>query len=255
MSKDILGSLTRALVTVPQDRLGLIQDIANKLAGDEGEEWHEHGKRFLRKEPTWAAELTQPAEQPMTPKDVDEQTGEWKQFYAEYFGLEDTEMLMLDAKIPDQKASFGQLIVVRRGLTLNQVFSVCQRKFQCWRYTEDLDVTITQNDRTPTTDYAIWIRDGRVEADEELKNLSANQLAEKQISGITLLERLLWELFYFWKTKKHLDIKNVTLCSGSRDSGGTVPSVYWGSGSRRMYVSWCSPSRSDSDLRARAVVS
>lgn len=53
MSQDILGSLVRALVTVPEDRLGLVQDLALKLAGSDGAEWKQQGKRFLRKEPTW----------------------------------------------------------------------------------------------------------------------------------------------------------------------------------------------------------
>jgi hypothetical protein len=50
MSKDILGSLLRVLVTVPEDRLGLVQDFARKLAGSDGKTWKAQGKLFLRKE-------------------------------------------------------------------------------------------------------------------------------------------------------------------------------------------------------------
>jgi hypothetical protein len=53
MSKDILGSLVRVLVTVPEDRLGLMQDFANKLAGPDGDTWFRQGKSFFRKEPCW----------------------------------------------------------------------------------------------------------------------------------------------------------------------------------------------------------
>ncbi len=53
MSNDILGSLVRALVTVPVDRLGLVQDFARKLADPSGEQWFEQGKLFLRKESCW----------------------------------------------------------------------------------------------------------------------------------------------------------------------------------------------------------
>ncbi len=53
MSNDILGSLVRALVTVPEDRLGPVKDFARKLAGSDGEEWVKNGKLFLRKEPCW----------------------------------------------------------------------------------------------------------------------------------------------------------------------------------------------------------
>ena len=187
--------------------------------------------------------------------DLGHQIGEWKQFYAEHFGLEDTETLMRDSQVPPMKAGFGQLIVVQQGLTLNQVYAVCESKFKCWRYSDDLDASVTKNDRMPTKDYAIWIQNGRIEVDEELKNLSANDLTKKNIAGITLLERLLYELFYFWKTKKHLDIKNVTLCSGSRLSDGNVPRVDWHAGGREVYVFWYRPSDSVAGIRARAVVS
>jgi len=40
------------------------------------------------------------------------------------------------------------------------------------------------------------VRD-RQEADEENKNLSANQLKEQQFQGMTLMERLLYELIYW----------------------------------------------------------
>lgn len=197
---------------------------------------------------------TQPKTETTQPEDVSVQLGQWKQFYAEHFGLEDTETLMRDSQVPTAKAGFGQLIVVQEGLTLNQVYRVCESKFKCWRYTEDLDASVTENDRTPTRDYAVWIRGG-VEADQELANLSAEDLSKRKISGMTLLERLLYELFYFWKTKKHLDLENVTLCNGSRHSDGHVPRVDWGSDDRGVYVDWDDPSFSGSDLRARAVVS
>jgi hypothetical protein len=68
MSKDILGSLMRVLVTVPEDRLGLVQDFANKLAGSEGDTWVQQGKLFFRKEPCWTnGQAAQVAEPELTP--------------------------------------------------------------------------------------------------------------------------------------------------------------------------------------------
>lgn len=65
----MLGSLVRVLVTVPENRLGLVKDIAHKLAGDDGKEWEQHGKLFLRKEPCWSngqvAQVTQPKTKPL----------------------------------------------------------------------------------------------------------------------------------------------------------------------------------------------
>lgn len=91
------------------------------------------------------------------------------------------------------------------------------------------------------------------EADEDLKNKSANDLEKEGIPGITLRERLLYELAYFNKTGQHLDVKNVTLCAGSRDSGGRVPRVRWGSD--ELYVRWYAPGSRGDDLRSRRAVS
>lgn len=49
MSKDILGSLVRAIVTVPEDRLGIIKDLCHKLSGNEGLRWEKEVKKLLRK--------------------------------------------------------------------------------------------------------------------------------------------------------------------------------------------------------------
>lgn len=56
MSKDILGSLVRALVDVPNNRLGLLLDHANKLSGKGGDIWEQESTLFLRKELCWSAE-------------------------------------------------------------------------------------------------------------------------------------------------------------------------------------------------------
>lgn len=112
---------------------------------------------------------------------------------------------------------------------------------------------VTKNDRTSKTAYAKRFRD-RVEADEELnKNLSANQCVAQGIQGITLLERLLLELWYFFQTSGgHLDLQNVTLCAGSRDDGGYVPYVHWSG--YKLEVDYYDPDYWSGGLRARAAV-
>lgn len=181
----------------------------------------------------------------------DSKVGEWQEFYQDVFGWTKD---FSNLQIPPERNGFGWLIIVAEGLTLNQVFNKCVKRMKTWKCVSDLDETVPKNDREAKTDYAVWVRD-RVEADEELKNLSANQLAEKGILGITLLERLVLELFYFWKSRgKHLDLKNVTLCNGSRCSGGDVPGVYWYSGDE-LGVHWYNPDVRSGFLRTRAVVS
>ena len=180
----------------------------------------------------------------------DTKAGEWQEFYQDVFGW-DTDFSNL--QIPPERDGFGWLIVVTKGLTINLVFDKLTERTKTWRYTNDLDKAVTENDREPNTDYCLWIRD-RVEADEKNKNLSANQLKAKGIPGITLLERLILELFYFWKSRgQHLDLKNITLCAGSRLSDGSVPGVRWNGG--KLYVDWYNPGNQLDDLRTRSVVS
>lgn len=182
----------------------------------------------------------------------DSKIRKWREFYQDVFGWAKD---FSDLQIPPERNGFGWLIIVAEGLTPSQVFNKCNERMKTWAWADDLDKAVPKNDREAKTDYAVWVRD-RVEADEELKGLSANQLADKGILGITLLERLILERFYFWKSRgKHLDLKNVTLCSGSRDSDGGVPSVYWYSNAL-LRVNWCHPDcQRDDHLRTRAVVS
>jgi len=172
----------------------------------------------------------------------------WAEFYEKEFGIIlDTTSL----KIPVTRKDFDCLVVVAAGLSMNQVYDACAKRFRCYRYTDDLDASVTVNDRKSKEAYAIWVRD-RIEADEEHKEKSADDLKSASIPGITLLERMILELKYWKDTGKHLDIKNWTLCSGSRDSGGDVPGVCWGYD--RFSVRWCYASGRYGDLRVREVV-
>ncbi len=87
------------------------------------------------------------------------------------------------------------------------------------------------------------------------RNLSADQLAEYKNLGITLLERLIYELLYFSETGGHLDITNWTICSGSRYSDGNVPYVNWDGKSREFFVAWCRADVRSEYGRARGVIS
>lgn len=182
---------------------------------------------------------------------LDSQLKRWQDLYKDLFGIRiDFEPI----KIPEQKKGFNRLIVVPKGITMNKVVEVCRKKFDMHLVTEDLDKEVTRNDRVPTQTYAIWVQDN-IEVDPEFHDKSANQLKEENHQGITLLERLLYELVYFTETGKHLDVKKVTLCAGSRRSGGGVPGVSWSPDYRKVYVGCCRPGGRDPDLRSRAVVS
>ena len=180
-------------------------------------------------------------------KTIEDQVREWQSFYQELGITLDPSGLM----IPERKPGFDRLIVVAKGMTNNRAYDECKKRFSCWKYTNDLDKAVPTNDRDAKDGtYALWIRD-RVEADEELKNQSADDLTEANIKGITLLERLLYELKYFTETGKHLDKKTVTLCSGSRRAGGGVPRADWYRGG--LEIRWRYASSRLADLRSRAV--
>ncbi len=211
---------------------GLLNDLLDKLCSDSWREWFYALKRFLRKENPWGDVLP----------DLD-----WGKTYEELGAPFDPSILP-----PVDPTQWH--IPVLPGVTSNKVVEALRRlDVKVSLYVEDLDANVPVNDRVPQEKpYVVSVR-RRVEADEENKNLSANDLKEQKILGITLPERLLLELAYYLTTGQHLDVECWTLCSGSRNSDGSVPSVHWRSSHRKVYVDWFHPgSRSDS-IRARTV--
>ena len=182
---------------------------------------------------------------------VPQQIKMWQKFYRKHFGIE-----LGEVKIPEKKLGqedFTRLLVVVKGLTNNKVYDACAKHFPCSRYVNDLDKDVPTNERDPKNGtYAIWVRDV-VEADEAHKSKSADMIKQEKLKTETLLERMLHELVYFLETKKHLDLQNWTLCSGSRDSDGDVPSASMLVG--RFYVGWSDAGYSREDLCVREVVS
>ena len=178
------------------------------------------------------------------------QLGEQLRFYREVFDLD---VDIADLKLPSERDGFGWLLLVPKWASANLAWAKCWARFKsCNSYLGDeLNKTVPTNERDPAKlgTYAIRFRD-RVEADEEWKDASANSIVTKKISTITLLERLLLELWYHWKTcGKHLDIVNWTLCSGSRSSDGRVPDVNMSGGG--FSVDWSRPDSSGGGLRPR----
>ena len=184
------------------------------------------------------------------PFDLDNIVIDWKKVY---------ELLGIKANINNDALNNPGFwtVPVFKGVTPNKVVKALRSLGVTMNlYTEDLDKGVPTNDRDPAKDGNYVAKFQRtIEADPALKEKSAETLVEEKISGITLLERLLLELGYFISTGNHLDLDNITLCSGSRNSGGYVPDVHWDVDGREVYVSWLSPSRSYPGLRTRAEVS
>ncbi|TSC91624.1 MAG: Uncharacterized protein CEN90_422 [Parcubacteria group bacterium Licking1014_17] len=175
---------------------------------------------------------------------------DWADFYKEALNIRIRKTSQIP--LPPVTPGFNWGVLVVPGVTMQMVFDSFPEK---WKFCDaNLDEVVTKNVRMPVgKPYVIWTRD-RVEADEELKNLSASWVAEKKINSINLLERLLLGRWFNWKTSGHLDNKNVTLCAGSRHKDGVVPVMYRGS-DVRVYVSWDLTGLASGRLRARQVVS
>jgi membrane-bound inhibitor of C-type lysozyme len=179
--------------------------------------------------------------------DTQKQIDFWISFYKKHFKID---LDPSEIKIAERRSGFNWLVIVAKGVSLNQVWEVCLKHFKCWKYDgSDLESLIQESERGQAkTSTAFWFRD-RVEADEETKNLSANQQTE---ASITLIARCLLELKYFSETGKHLDLKNVTLCSGSRYADGCFPYALWGVGEFSVY--WDLVDDRSPGLRSRVAV-
>lgn len=224
MKKQMIGD-------VPGSVLGMLSDLTSKL---------QHG-----------AITPEQLEGFLKGKNPFEKAGdliaEWQDFWKRH-GVE-TDFTGL--VIPVKKKGFDRLLVIPQGLTLNWLVESCPKKFFISISVQDLRNVNIKNKRTTKKAYAIWVRD-RAEADEELKNISFNDLKEKNIFGITLLERIVYEFKYFDETSKHLDdIQSITLCSGSCDDNN-IPGVLCNNNS--ICVVWYYSDYARGFLRSRAVV-
>ncbi len=172
---------------------------------------------------------------------------DWQKFYQSAFGVE---IDFTGVGVPEQPDGNYRLLFIAKGFTPNKVYDAW--KFPKWRYNDNLDKVVTVNKRSATESYAIWVLAGD-EPDAEFLGKSTNQADPGMEIGMTLLERMIFESKYFAETGKHLDIKGVTFCSGSRDSDGCVPGVDWGT-SGKVYVNWYSLGNSNAKDGVRRAV-
>lgn len=224
-----VGILTGFLV-------GILTEIFSKMSDAELQHWSSK-KTFLQ---TKVLEMFNQTDLYVEKREV------WRKFYQKYFQLD---LSVADISIPDRPVEGEwRLIIVARGLTLNQVYDRMSKAFKCWKYADDLDASVTKNARDTKETYAIWVRVG-VDPDEKYLGKSTNQADPDMKVGVTLMERMLLEIAFFDETGKHLDVVGWTLCTGSRDSDGCVPSVYLDDDEVRVYWSYPGDSGTQSGLR------
>ena len=240
MKKQMVGD-------VPGNVLGMIADLALKLQHEGGISLEEFGA-FLRKEHEKKSQF-------ISLKNFSYST-EWNIFYHDYFGLETMDLSKII--IPKRREGLNRLLIIPENMDFEIAYDACQSKFSCWinaRKSLSELIDWAKEERDPRKGaYAIWVRDRR-EADKELKNLSVDNLKEKNIPGITLTERLVYELKYFAETGKHLDAEKTTLCSGSCLFNGCTINVSWGRKRVKcLSISWSDLGVAGEDLRSREVI-
>ena len=109
-------------------------------------------------------------------------------------------------------------------------FGACKEKFHChqpkdMRFLDDEFIKNVHDPRVSA--YTAWYRDC-IEADDDIQEIPVNASAERNITGITLFNRLMLEYEYSARTRGgHLDMVKSTMCTGSHNKNGLVPRVYW----------------------------
>lgn len=160
---------------------------------------------------------------------------------------------ILNLKIPTKQKGFDRLIVDVPDVSIDQIYEHCKKLFDCWKWTnKNLSEVVYYYGRiADDRPYAVWFRDC-VEADEELKNISAYDLNRKGIPSITLKERLIYELKVFLEINSHLDYRNITLCAGSCCDANGVPGMNFKNG--EVHINWYNPYKAGDDFRSRFAV-
>lgn len=153
-----------------------------------------------------------------------ETRNDWQKFYQSIGITVD----LSTVSIPEKPSTGNwRLLFIAAGLTCNKIYELWN--FPKWKNYDDID-TGMKHSRTTETTYAIWVQDSP-EPDTETLGKSTRQADTESINdlsksiGVTLIERMIHESKYFTETGNHLDVNGLTFCSGSRDAGGSVPSV------------------------------
>ena len=162
--------------------------------------------------------------------------------------------------IPEAEEGFSWITPVpgSESMTVEEIYYGIKNKLHpAWKWTDKSldDVLDFSFGRDGWKDnYTVRFRPNH-EADEDLKNLSANDIAGRKINTATIKERLWLGGFLYWSEKIILDRKTITLCAGSRFSVGCVPSVCWVGHYGEMCVYWFKSGGASGRLRSRAAVS
>lgn len=178
--------------------------------------------------------------------------GDGKEFWNKFFEL-------LDGLLEDAPISEKSNVVDNSLITItddgkkktSEIIAEMREYFKCYIYDEENVDKNFPKPKKPTSRKFAYTQ----EPDEKYKNMSADDLEKAGVECMNFRERLLFELIYWKKEGKHLDIEYITLCAGSRYPVGDVPGSDWDSGSDGFRSGWGNSDDADDGLRPRPVVS
>lgn len=259
MSKDKLGGIVRALVGVPQERLVVVQKVVNGLNSNakNGGIFQTDLSKFVL---GWKPE-DQMVESPLDLSTIPEPFHLSAKIYHKLFGEVPDFNGVEVPEAPDDGHEYLvcfntlELIDWTDGKPKEGLFQAGKKLFPTWKYSdESLDALIPMDKDVRDLrkgSYVFLMRDSET-PDEDLMNLSANQIAEmKNINPSTDTEYFIFSRMFFLKHGYHPDRQTWTLNAGSRLRDGGVPLGGWRGGGSR--VNWCKPSIRASSLGSRRV--
>ena len=183
---------------------------------------------------------------------------DWERYFREIYNLK---MDFSGIRIPESSDEFSWLICRPESFFAERAFRGGKRLYVKLKWTKKsfnavLDMSFGREGKAEP--YIVRVRPNW-EADDDMNNLSTDQIAKKNINTICLTERLLLGDFLYWKYKKHCDAQSSTICSGSRFIGGGVPCVKWDEGDdyccAAVSVGWTGSRDCSSFFRSRQAVS
>lgn len=237
----------------------LVQDLVNQIGGEERIKRFQSGELVLveRSAQTAVASGDNGSISPYVGLNTEAFITDWREFYRQVHNMK---MNPLFKRLPPVTPGFNWGVWVPKGMMPQRAYEMGAAMYPSWKWTgeQSLDEVIdfAKEVRTASTrQYVVWCEDS-VEPSSKLANLSALQVVERKVNTLTLIEVELLHQWFFWKFGgKHLDIRNVTRCDGSRYSDGFVPSVHWNGYYGGVCVNWYDPDNASDDLRSREAVS
>ncbi|MDO8582567.1 MAG: hypothetical protein Q7R63_01050 [bacterium] len=225
----------QSAVGAEDNALGLLEDVVRKLRTDTSGKYRQAIAGALKDSTNTRRILAKHLREPIYKDELERWKDRWRQSFSGLW-------------VPEYREGFDRLIVIPRGIWNDSACALYSQAGIPLSFDKRI-VDASSNDRKTDRAYAVWVRKRR-EADEENAKKSFQDLV--RVSGISLLERLVFGWDWFLEFSDHPDQESWTLCTGSRCSNGDVPGMC--SRGVGIAVHWDEVDTADAGLRMREVV-